>query len=555
MGVLLSSEFKLRVSGLHGKVIVRGDEAYEQSVYQYGWSSLKDQGLLKPLAIIYAIDDHDVIKTIQFAKMKGMAVAIRTGGHHYTAASSTNERNLQLDLSKTYTDFQWKSGTDHSLVTVGISLSLGKFQELLKEQHRFVPAGQCSYVNLGGHVQTGGYGQLLRSFGLLADYVEEIRIIPANCKPRWLQRGVKDDEDLFYAILGGSPGNFGVLTHVTLNVLKDEDHPKSCGLRTEIPYSAGVLKRLLDLMVDLDDTEDTEADYNYCVSFASERNEQHMPMPLIVVFALWSNLEGKDQGYSSTFFDKIREIAIPNLSGTIENIHPDGSFDGELPMSEMCSYWLFPTAREFELPYYKRGYVSNSRALDLKATRWTEWNRERIEEIQKPLPGIAKKVFIAAQYQYLGGTKSRFRCSPVKDVSSLSWRDSTFGCLLDAFYDGDGEPKSKAKEWVDINSAEMVGHNKAKFSIQDRRLLWASHDLNLPEARKYYYDQEPGKYDRLSKLKEKYDPSHVFTPNAFSVGPLPEWLVAKMPGENHTLDAPVKQADEQALTMGYEVEP
>ncbi|CAG8615317.1 2164_t:CDS:1, partial [Acaulospora morrowiae] len=41
----------------------------------------------------------------------------------------------------------------------------------------FLPSDQCEYVGLGGHIQTGGYGQLTRGFDLLIDYVDEIRII------------------------------------------------------------------------------------------------------------------------------------------------------------------------------------------------------------------------------------------------------------------------------------------------------------------------------------------------------------------------------------------
>lgn len=85
--------------------------------------------------------------------------------------------------------------------------------------------GVCRKVYLGGHVQTGGYGQLIRSFGLLADYVQKVRIITADGQARWVERGRAQDKDILYAILGGSPGNFGVITDVTLNVLKDEDYP------------------------------------------------------------------------------------------------------------------------------------------------------------------------------------------------------------------------------------------------------------------------------------------------------------------------------------------
>jgi FAD/FMN-containing dehydrogenase len=88
-------------------------------------------------------------------------------------------------------------------------------------------------VHVGGHAHTGGYGLPGRAFGLFADHIVSARVITADGRARWYSRGATDPEeaDVFYAVLGGSPGNFGVLTHVKLEVHKDADHPDARGLR------------------------------------------------------------------------------------------------------------------------------------------------------------------------------------------------------------------------------------------------------------------------------------------------------------------------------------
>src|ERR1043165_33901 len=125
-----------------GKVTKRGDSDYEAQCYQYASSSFLKLPIpiIQPAAIIKAADDSDVIKAIKYASDNKISVAVRTGGHQYCGASSTNGKNIQLDLSQTYKDFTWND-KDFTSVTLGVSFSLGEFHEKLGEKHRFVPHG------------------------------------------------------------------------------------------------------------------------------------------------------------------------------------------------------------------------------------------------------------------------------------------------------------------------------------------------------------------------------------------------------------------------------
>ncbi|KAG0047475.1 hypothetical protein BGZ83_007467 [Gryganskiella cystojenkinii] len=532
------------------KIFKQGEPEYHNHCYQYASSSYP-QSLIQPKYIIYPVGDDEVIKAIKYARANKLAVAIRTGGHQYCGASSTCGNNIQLDLSNTYVDFAWEND-DKTLVTAGISFSLLVFHDKLAAEGRFVPHGQCSDVHLGGHVQTGGYGQLGRSFGLLADHVQKIRIIDADGEVKEIRRAIvkdkdgkpivihsnEEEKDLFFAILGGSPGNFGVVTNVTLRVHCDNDYPHSRGLRIFYPYDRDRLKRLLDVMVRKANDSSTPGDYDYCVTvlsggslFPSSNPDKilkeypnilsptHFGLwpPMILVYAQWANLEGKNQPYDDKYFNEIKQAGGLNffLNVAEEILGKKVNDDQHIPLSELTGDWIFRNVREFEMPYVKRLYMSNSQPLQ---DGWTDDVCKRIDEIQSD---EENGCYLSVQIQHFGGDNSEV-CINNDGSTAISWRDSNICCVMDVFYDEVNNSAQKtAIAWQHENDAS-VGYPRAIFCPEDRRMLWGSHDLDLNQEHAHYFDNAGAvsgetKYERLCKIKARVDPAGVFTPNKFCV--------------------------------------
>lgn len=516
------------IPDIEGKQYIKSDEEYNKKKYQYATSSHTAENRMDPDNIIYPKNINDIKLAVKYARKNNIAVAIRTGGHQYSGASSTSGPNIQLDLRDTFLDFEHveKDGNHH--IRTGVSWDLRNFNRSLGEKGLFVPHGQCSHVHLGGHVQTGGYGQLGRSFGLFGDHVVEIEIINHEGNKEKISKDNK--KELFDAILGGSPGNLGVITHFTIKVYSDKDYMGSRGLKALFWYDPDTLKNLLNIMVKMTDDKKFPRNYDYCVSVLSKScklpdivhdkdnldkemkshhpeiyGEDNIPIwpQAIIVYAQYVPFNKTDI-CDMKWFDDIMKAGKPLIP-----------FINSVKMKEMSKLtrdWIFMNVREFDFPYVKRTYFTNSKTLVKDG--WVDWVTGRIDDILKS----KNNCYLSVQIQNFGGENSEFYNNR-NNGTSFSWRDSTIVCVLDCFYDqkkSKGEAKKIAEDWQETNDKEGIGLN-GKFSKEDRRLLWGSYgDFDLDKTKEYYYDDET--YEKLCTIKKKVDPDGVFTPNAFSVG-------------------------------------
>lgn len=508
------------INGVTGNQYTKGMTGYETHKYQYATSSYETENRIEPQLIVYPANKDEIALTLKYAKAQKIAVAIRTGGHQYSGASSTVAPNIQLDLRNTFRgpdDRRIFEADSQTFVRTSVSWSLGEFNKYLGQHQIFVPHGQCINVHLGGHVQTGGYGQLGRSFGLFGDHVVSLEIVDHEGNIREIT--MASDKEMFNAILGGSPGNLGVITHFTIKVYRDQDYPGSCGLKSLYWYSPETLNRLLDILVEMSDNENFPRNYDYCVSVLSSSNELLDWFPevdgkmreeypeiygkdeepfwprVIIAYAQWvpfAKTDVCDMGW----FNQIREGSLFDLPVKTK------------PMSELTAQWLFRNVREFDHPYIKSTHVTNSKTL--AADGWAKWVTGRVDAIVKP---EKNRCWLSAQFQCFGGKYSKFTTNS-GNGTSYSWRDSTVCCTLDCFY-GPGH-KQTAEDWHTINDQEAIGPN-GKFCQQDRRVLWGSYgSYDLNACWNLYYEDQ-AKYDSLRKARSRADPDGIFTPNTFCV--------------------------------------
>ncbi|KAI9773475.1 MAG: hypothetical protein M1840_007692 [Geoglossum simile] len=509
------------IAGITGNQVAAGTDKYKEIMYQYATSSYVKEDRMSPAMIIQPRNKKDISLTLKYAKSQKIAVAIRTGGHQYSGASSTKAPNIQLDLKKTFRgpdDQKIFEADGKAYVRTSVSWSLGAFNEYLGKHKVFVPHGQCENVHIGGHVQTGGYGQLGRSFGLFGDHVRSLELVDHEGEVKEVTR--TSDPELFYALLGGSPGNLGVITHFTIEVYRDSDYQGSLGLKSLFWYDTETLNRLLDMLVEMSDNENFPRNYDFCISVLSSSfqlldlvpdvdTKMRLEFPdiygdndipfwprTIVVYAQWVPFDKNDVP-DMDWFNRIRKGSLFDLPVQ------------KKPMSKLTNDWIFKNVREFEHPYVKRTHVTNSKTLGKDG--WASWVTKRIDAIVKPNDN---RCYLSAQLQCFGGKNSKFATN-ANNGTSFSWRDTTIGCTLDCFY-GEGA-KDSAEKWHKINDAEGIDPNHGKFSKEDRRVLWGSYgNFDLDASWKLYYEDE-AKYKRLHNARKAADPDGIFTPNTFCV--------------------------------------
>ncbi|KAM0714487.1 hypothetical protein Q7P37_010274 [Cladosporium fusiforme] len=511
-------------------------QAYKNNNYQYASSSHALDHDMNPALILQPRSDADIVAAVKYAKDNNIAVAIKSGGHQYSGASSTSGSNILLDLKATFKDLNndlkvLDQATDKSFIYVSVSFSLGELNGFLAKNGLFLPHGQCADVRVGGHAQTGGYGQLGRSFGLFGDHVREIRFVDHNAEIKTID--ASSDAELFNAILGGSPGNFGVITHYTVEVHRDTNHDfKSVGgqgphcLRAVWWYNQATVTALLAKVAEMADNPDWPRNYDLCVSVLSSdfklldlvpemdgvMKRDHpeiygldgMPSwpPTVIVYAQWVPLS-KDDKYDPKWFDALNNAGKWRLLSQ--------TFDQ--PMSKMTGEWIFRQPREFDHPYEKRTYMTNSTTLTKD-----NWATAASNQIHKVLhtdltSDLWMNCWLSVQIQCFGGKFSKFHTN-ASNGTAYSWRDSTVCQVMDCFHES--KYKTTADKWQAENDKLFVGPSSC-FSKPDKRVLWGSYgDWDLHKMRSTYYEDEK-KYQLLQKVRARADPQGTFSPNPFAV--------------------------------------
>lgn len=528
------NELRAKATSLafEGPWFIIGDDKYRAKRSQYATTSFPEKDV-SPGIILYPTGTADIQKAMELCRQLKMALAVRTGGHQYCGYSSSSPGNMQIDLSKTFPEYDYNSSLN--VLRCGVSHALGDWAKLNVEHGIYLPMGMCAHVHLGGHVHTGGWGMVARSHGLLADHVLAFNIIFASGIAERIVRPEKGitsqhNDDVYYAVLGGGKGgDFGIVTHWEFSPLRDKDYPNAACYKfmwfwSEDKMEAAVRK--MEQLSKLCATGDIPTDYEFMLSITgagfmnllSEQEQRELkdlgiplddiPVPaMIQMWMCFTNKQGEHEEFNDSWFESFTKEDSCGSPLIAHRLKKSRVSEG------LAEQFIMLQDREMDYPFVKRSRVT----MNLPITYPTTY-RERMSHIMGYF-GTSNGQHLVSQMQiYAGGAVEQ---NGKAGITSYSWREQAFAASHDSFWaEGwwSGDYHQAAEQWQHENDKVFI--EQKEFADADMRMFaYTFGDRNLEDVWHCFYDSQE-KYDRLRRIKGELDPGGLFSTDHFSLKPL-----------------------------------
>jgi FAD/FMN-containing dehydrogenase len=187
-------------AGLRGSLLTPDSPGYNES--RTIWNAMIDR---RPALVARCTSAADVALAVRFAREHDLLLAVRGGGHNI-AGNAVCDGGLLIDLS------QMKAvrvDPDTRTARVEGGATLADFDREAQAFGLATPLGVNSTTGVAGLTLGGGFGWLSRSLGLTIDNLLSAEVVTATGEV--VRASGDDNADLFWAIRGGG-GNFGVVT-------------------------------------------------------------------------------------------------------------------------------------------------------------------------------------------------------------------------------------------------------------------------------------------------------------------------------------------------------
>ena len=188
------------IPAFRGQLLTAGDASYEAA--RRIWNGMIDR---RPALIARCTGAADVMGAVKFARDAGLVIAVRGGGHSFPG-HSVCDGGVMIDLQPMKSI---RVDPAAARVRAEPGVTWGEFDAETQAFGLGVTGGMISHTGIAGLTLGGGFGWLMRKYGLVIDNLLSCDVVTAD--GRLLHASADENPDLFWALRGGG-GNFGIVT-------------------------------------------------------------------------------------------------------------------------------------------------------------------------------------------------------------------------------------------------------------------------------------------------------------------------------------------------------
>jgi FAD/FMN-containing dehydrogenase len=445
----------LAAAGFRGEIVTPEAPSYDE--VRKIWNGAIDR---RPAVIVRCAGVSDVIKALAFARETGLRVAVRSGGHSFPGLSLVDD-GIVIDTSLMKgirVDPEGRTARAQAGVLLG---------ELDKETQQFglvVPSGVVTHTGMAGLTLGGGIGWVMRKYGLTIDQLLSVDMVTVNGE--FVKASETENADLFWGVRGGG-GNFGIVTDFEFRLNPLGPQVLAGPILWPMEESANVLRFYRDWIADAPDDLTTLVVHRYVPPLPVIPAELH-GRPAVMVIACWAG----DVEAGEKFMRPMKEFGTPLL--------------------DLCVPKPFLTHQSMFDPSFKHGWWYYFRAADLE-----KLTDPVIDIVAKNAPLMTSKMTAFPIFQ-LGGAISRVP----EDATAYNGRDHGHTININSTTEFE-EGFEEGREWSRKFWEELKPYHQGYYT----NFMMEEGEERIRQS----YGQ--AKYDRLAKLKAKYDPQNVLSLN------------------------------------------
>ncbi|MDX1671616.1 MAG: FAD-binding oxidoreductase [Balneolaceae bacterium] len=443
-------------SHIRGDIIRPGDVDYDEARTVYNGMIDKKPGL-----IVYCENTTDVITAVNYARENELLTAVRGGGHNAGGLGICDD-GMVIDLSRiNYVHVD----PDQKTATVGGGATWGDVDHATHAYDLAVPSGIVSTTGVGGLTLGGGLGNLTRTFGLTIDNLLEAEMVLADGST--VKTNSEEAPDLFWAIRGGG-GNFGIATSFKFQ-LHEVSTVYAGPMLWELEDAEDIMKWYREFIVDAD--RELNGYFAFLIVPPVTPFPEHLQNKNMcgIVWCYAGDLDDADEAFKP--IRNLKNIALDLV--------------GPMPLPDLQSMFddLYPPGLEW---YWKAGYIR-------------EWSDAALEKnikygsaIPTPLSGMHLYPVNGAAHD-VGNTETAW------SHRDANWVENIVGV------DPDTVNREKITTWAREYWEEAVH----PYSTGGAYVNFLMRDEGEERIKATYREN----YERLKKIKAKYDPENFFRVN------------------------------------------